>query len=215
MKADQVLIEHHDVLRGLLKKLGATTDEQGATRRKLLDELVSELGVHVRIEDELFYPAVQEVTPLLAISQAEHRQIDDQLAVVLRTDPGGPDFLIELNMLIATLEHHAGEEARVMFPQSHALGEAALESLLVVGADHHATARPRSWARIRGRGQRRSGSQPAATDGVSQGAGEADAQVALRPGPARLTCSSAAFSGIQLVLASRLSLVLPTRPMLS
>ncbi len=116
--------------------------------------------------------------------------------MVLRTDPGGPDFLIELNMLIATLEHHAGEEERVMFPQSHALGEAALESLLVVGADHHATARPRSWARIRGRGQRRSGSQPAATDGVSQGAGEADAQVALRPGPARLTCSSAAFSGI-------------------
>jgi iron-sulfur cluster repair protein YtfE (RIC family) len=62
MKADQVLIEHHDVLRELLKKLGATTDEQGATRRKLLDELVRELGVHVRIEDELFYPAVQEVT---------------------------------------------------------------------------------------------------------------------------------------------------------
>jgi len=129
MKADQVLIEHHDVLRGLLKKLGATTDEQGATRRKLLDELVRELGVHVRIEDELFYPAVQEVTPLLAISQAEHRAIDDQLAVVLRTDTAGPDFLVELEMLKETLDHHAGEEERVMFPQSHALGEEALEEL--------------------------------------------------------------------------------------
>jgi iron-sulfur cluster repair protein YtfE (RIC family) len=129
MKADQVLIEHHDVLRELLKKLGATTDEQGATRRKLLDELVRELGVHVRIEDELFYPAVQEVTPLLAISQAEHRAIDDQLAVVLRTDTAGPDFLVELEMLKETLDHHAGEEERVMFPQSHALGEEALEEL--------------------------------------------------------------------------------------
>jgi iron-sulfur cluster repair protein YtfE (RIC family) len=129
MKADQVLIEHHDVLRGLLKKLGATTDEQGATRRELLDELVRELGVHVRIEDELFYPAVQEVTPLLAISQAEHRAIDDQLAVVLRTDTAGPDFLVELEMLKETLDHHAGEEERVMFPQSHALGEEALEEL--------------------------------------------------------------------------------------
>lgn len=129
MKADQVLIEHHDVLRELLKKLGATTDEQGATRRKLLDELVRELGVHVRIEDELFYPAVQEVTPLLAISQAEHRAIDDQLAVVLRTDTAGPDFLVELEMLKETLDHHAGEEERVMFPQSHALGEETLEEL--------------------------------------------------------------------------------------
>ncbi|MBA3618082.1 MAG: hemerythrin domain-containing protein [Acidothermales bacterium] len=124
-----MLIEHHDVLRGLLKQLEATTDDQGKKRQKLLDSLVSELGVHVRIEDELFYPAVEKVTPLLAISQAEHRAIDDQLAVVLRTDTGGPDFATEVKMLAATLDHHAGEEERVMFPQSHALGEAALESL--------------------------------------------------------------------------------------
>jgi len=129
MKADQVLIEHHDVLRGLLTQLEETTDEQGKERKKLLDDLVSELGVHVRIEDELFYPAVEKVTPLLAISQAEHRAIDDQLAVVLRTDTGGLDFATEVKMLAATLHHHAGEEERLMFPQSHALGEEALEAL--------------------------------------------------------------------------------------
>ena len=129
MKADQVLIEHHDVLRGLLTQLEETTDEQGKERKKLLDDLVSELGVHVRIEDELFYPAVEKVTPLLAISQAEHRAIDDQLAVVLRTDTGGPDFATEVKMLAATLHHHAGEEERLMLPQSHALGEEGLEAL--------------------------------------------------------------------------------------
>jgi hypothetical protein len=32
-------------------------------------------------------------------------------------------------MLKETLDHHAGEEERVMFPQSHALGEEALEEL--------------------------------------------------------------------------------------
>ena len=129
MKADQVLIEHHNVLRGLLTQLEETTDEQGKERKKLLDDLVSELGVHVRIDDELFYPAVEKVTPLLAISQSEHRAIDDQLAVVLRTDTGGPDFATEVKMLAATLHHHAGEEERLMFPQSHALGEEALEAL--------------------------------------------------------------------------------------
>ena len=129
MKADQVLIEHHDVLRGLLTQLEDTTDEQGTERKKLLDNLVSELGVHVQIEDELFYPAVEKVTSLLAISQAEHRAIDDQLAVVLRTDTDGPDFATEVKMLAATLHHHAGEEERLMFPRSHALGEEALEAL--------------------------------------------------------------------------------------
>ncbi len=87
MKADQVLIEHHDVLRELLKKLGATTDEQGATRRKLLDELVRELGVHVRIEDELFYPAVQEVTPLLARRQSTARSTTSSPSSCAPTPP--------------------------------------------------------------------------------------------------------------------------------
>jgi len=67
----------------------------------LLDDVVSELGHHVRSEDELFYPAVGEVTALLAISQ---------------------------KMLAATLHHDAGEGTPHV-PQSHALGEEALESL--------------------------------------------------------------------------------------
>jgi len=64
-----------------------------------------------------------------AISQAEHRAIEDQLAVVLRTDTDGPDFGTEVKMLAATLHHHAGEEERLLFPQSHALGEETLEAL--------------------------------------------------------------------------------------
>lgn len=95
----------------------------------MLDDVVSEIGVHVRIGDELFCPAVEKVTALLAISQVEHRAIDDQLAVVLRTDTRGPDFATEVKMLSATLHHHAGDEERLMFPQSHALGEATLEAL--------------------------------------------------------------------------------------
>ena len=41
----------------------------------------------MRIEDELFYPAVQAASKLVAIAHAEHRQVFDQLAVVLRTPP--------------------------------------------------------------------------------------------------------------------------------
>lgn len=129
MKADQVLIEDHKVLRGLLTQLQATADGQDARRRELLNALVSELGIHVRIELELFYPAVHEVAPHLAVAHAEHRAIDDQLAVVLRTDTTGRDFLTEVEMLAATLEHHANEEESTMFLQAQALGEAALEAL--------------------------------------------------------------------------------------
>jgi hypothetical protein len=83
----------------------------------------------VQIEDELFYPAIAEVSTLLGQSHAQHRQIDDQLAVVLRTDPASEDFAVELDMLASTLDHHAGEEEDLMFFQAQALGSARLAAL--------------------------------------------------------------------------------------
>lgn len=129
MKADDLLIEDHGVIRELLHELGQSQPDQAEHRSQLLDRLLSVLDVHVQIENDLFYPAIRDVSPLFAIAHAEHRQIDDQLAVVFRTDPAGEDFHTEVAMLAATVEHHAREEEREMFPQAHALGESELESL--------------------------------------------------------------------------------------
>ncbi len=93
------------------------------------DELLRELEIHTQIEDELFYPAVSDVSPLLSLAHAEHRQIDDQLATVMRTSPDDPEFGTEVRMLEKTLRHHTMEEEQRMFPQSQALGEQRLEEL--------------------------------------------------------------------------------------
>ena len=130
MRADLLLIEDHTVLRTVLTELGGSTVDQVGRRSQLLDHLLDVLDVHVQIEDELFYPAIREVSPLFGVAHAEHRQIDDQLAVVFRTDPASEDFAIEVAMLTATLEHHATEEETDMFPQARAaLGDPALETL--------------------------------------------------------------------------------------
>ena len=129
MKADEVLIAHHDVLRGLLRDLAGTTGDQPEARGRLRDELLRELEIHTQIEDELFYPAVHDVSPLLSVAHAEHRQIDDQLATVLRTPVDDPEFGTEVRMLEKTVRHHAMEEEERIFPQSHALGGQRLEDL--------------------------------------------------------------------------------------
>lgn len=129
MKADEVLVAHHEVLRGLLDELASSDDTEVERRRRLRDDLLRELEVHTQIEDEVFYPAVRDVSPLLSLAHAEHRQIDDQLAVVMRTAPDDPGFADEVRMLSATLRHHTMEEEQRMFPQSHALGQARLEEL--------------------------------------------------------------------------------------
>ena len=129
MKADKVLIAHHDVLRHLLRRLAETSPGQTELRRRLRQELLRELEVHTQIEDELFYPAVRDVSPLLSVAHAEHRQIDDQLATVMRTALDDPEFVTEVRMLESTLHHHTLEEEQRMFPQSHALGQDRLERL--------------------------------------------------------------------------------------
>jgi iron-sulfur cluster repair protein YtfE (RIC family) len=127
VKADEVLIAHHDVLRGLLRELAEAT--QADVRGRLRDDLLRELEIHTQIEDELFYPAVRDVSPLLSVAHAEHRQIDDQLATVMRMDVEDPEFGTEVRMLEKTLRHHTMEEEQRMFPQSHALGEERLEEI--------------------------------------------------------------------------------------
>ena len=88
MNGFDVLVDHHNVMRSYCKKISAAprgSDE----RERLLDDFLVELDIHMRIEDDLFYPAVQAASTLVAIAHAEHRQVFDQLTVVLRTPPGG------------------------------------------------------------------------------------------------------------------------------
>jgi len=128
LKADDVLIAHHGVLRTLLTSIEGMsgTDRR---RRQLLDELVRELNIHTKIEEQLFYPAARNVSRLVDISFAEHRQLDDQVAVVLRTPIESERFDEEFRALRAGVEEHAGEEERIMFPECQALGDAELEAL--------------------------------------------------------------------------------------
>jgi hypothetical protein len=128
MNAYDVLFHHHHVLRGLCRKITEmppTSDE----RQAYLDELLVELDIHMRIEDDLFYPAVQAASKLVAIAHAEHRQVLDQLAVVLRTSPAATGYDDEWRSFVTVLDAHATEEERDLCPPPVELSTAELETL--------------------------------------------------------------------------------------
>ncbi len=128
MNAYDVLFEHHKVLRGLCEKITAippTTDE----RQDALDELLIELDIHMRIEDDLFYPAVSAASKLVAIAHAEHRQVWDQLAVFLRTPPTAPEYEHEWHSFVTVLDAHASEEERDLCPAPIDLSEDILDTV--------------------------------------------------------------------------------------
>ena len=115
MNGFDVLFDHHNTLRGLCKKITAMPPTS-TERQETLDEFLVELDIHMRIEDELFYPAVQAASKLVAIAHAEHRQVFDQLAVVLRTLPDAREYQDEWESFVTVLDAHADEEERDLCP---------------------------------------------------------------------------------------------------
>lgn len=115
MNAYDVLKEHHVVLKGLGRKISeAPVDSE--ERHALFDEMLIELDIHFRIEDDLYYPALREATKLIAVAHAEHRQVVDQLSVLLKTPQSAPGYEDEWNSFKTVLEAHADEEERDMIP---------------------------------------------------------------------------------------------------
>lgn len=117
MLPTDVLVGHHEQLRVLLRRLSASTTADAAERRRVLAALAGELTLHERIEDDIYYPTARRLSALVPIAHAEHRQMDDQVVTLLRTDPAGDRFAVELGVLAAALEHHAGKEETDMFPE--------------------------------------------------------------------------------------------------
>lgn len=115
MNAYDVLKDHHVVIKGLGRKVtDAPVNSQ--QRHELFDEMLVELDIHFRIEDDLYYPALAAATELIAVAHAEHRQVVDQLGVLLRTPQSAPGYEEEWNTFKTVLEAHADEEERDMIP---------------------------------------------------------------------------------------------------
>jgi hypothetical protein len=115
VNAYTVLEDHHKVLKGLVRKV-SLTPAAAPERQQYLDDLLVELDIHFRIEDDLFYPALSAASSLIAIAHAEHRQVIDQLSVLLRTPPTAPTYNDEWHSFATVLDAHADEEERDMIP---------------------------------------------------------------------------------------------------
>ncbi len=127
-KADEVLTEHHQVIRRLFETIEATPRRQ-PERRDLMRTLASELEIHEHVEDHIFYPAVRPVSEDVAVAHSEHRQLADLLAMTLKLDTASPEFEEHLRALHAAVDHHAGSEERSMFREAQRLGEPRLRAL--------------------------------------------------------------------------------------
>ena len=134
MDALELLKQDHQKVKELFEK---AEEAEGKEQEKIFEQIKTELETHARIEETVFYPAVQEheeLKDMVLESLEEHKQIKTLLREMDNLASDSEKFEPKLKVLMENVEHHAEEEEEgKMFPKlRQIMGKQKLEQL---GAD--------------------------------------------------------------------------------
>ena len=119
MDALELLKEDHQKVKELFEEAEGTEDQK--EKNRIFSEIQSELETHARIEETVFYPAMQqheELKEMVLESIEEHRQIKTLLKEIDNLKSDSEKFEPKLKVLMENVEHHAEEEEESkMFPK--------------------------------------------------------------------------------------------------
>lgn len=94
--------------------------ESNTVKIALVGQLCAALSVHVQIEEELFYPAIEaklEDPMLVPEARLEHMGVKNLIAQLEGVEPDGVMYDAKVKVLGDYVKHHIKEEQVHMFPQ--------------------------------------------------------------------------------------------------
>ena len=118
MNAFELLKEDHQKVSGIFEKLEPTTERALKTREELFAQLKNELDVHAYLEEQIFYPAIQEAdeTREITLEAFEEHRVVKRLLTELEAMPvDREEWGAKLKVLQENVEHHVEEEEGEMF----------------------------------------------------------------------------------------------------
>jgi len=126
MKATDLLRQDHERVSDLFRQCEQSAADE---RRSTLEQIADELQIHTQVEEELFYPAVQQVSGRVEDARASHEHVRRLVGEVEGLDPGSADLAGRLATLKGAVMAHVTEEEGGMFLDAARLGPDALEHL--------------------------------------------------------------------------------------
>jgi hemerythrin superfamily protein len=119
MDALELLKQDHQKVKELFEQ--AEDSEAGTEQKRIFNQIKTELETHARIEESVFYPAMQkhqELEEMVREALEEHSQVKSLLKEMENLVDDGEKFESKLQMLMEDVEHHAEEEEEgKMFPK--------------------------------------------------------------------------------------------------
>jgi iron-sulfur cluster repair protein YtfE (RIC family) len=124
MNAFTLLKSDHEKVAGILERIESTTERAIKTREELFTQLKNELDLHARIEEEIFYPALEEAeeTREITLEAYEEHRLVKQLLGELEAEPkDAEEWTAKFTVLKENIEHHVEEEEGEMFKKARAV----------------------------------------------------------------------------------------------
>ena len=101
------------------EKLKKDEDEEGM--QQVVQTVCKALGIHARIEEEIFYPALRnaaDADDALDEADVEHSHVKELVAQLEESEPGDELFEARVKVLSEYVEHHVKEEESTIFSKA-------------------------------------------------------------------------------------------------
>jgi len=122
MDALALLKKDHELVKDIFKKIEEAEDDQ-EERTSLFEQLMDEISVHERIEEEIFYPALQKLPNAkedVAESFEEHHVVD-MIVTEMDVEPDDEKWKAKFTVMKENVEHHIKDEEEKLFPKAEKL----------------------------------------------------------------------------------------------
>ncbi|HEY6065494.1 MAG TPA: hemerythrin domain-containing protein, partial [Thermoanaerobaculia bacterium] len=121
--ATKVLTRDHDRVRALFKEYPEDGKGSGRSKKDIVADLIRELTIHAKVEEEIFYPAIlgrreAESEKVVRESFEEHKIVKTLLEELSRMTPRDDQYDAKVTVLRESVEHHAKEEENELFEEA-------------------------------------------------------------------------------------------------
>ena len=116
-----LLIADHNRFRGTFARFRTAHEADNVPEMaKLVGLMSQDLRIHTTIEEEIFYPAAhdlsEEIGETVDEGLQEHHVADVLDEEIKGLTPGADEWVAKVMVLIESVEHHAEEEEKELFP---------------------------------------------------------------------------------------------------
>src|SRR5215468_12185910 len=120
MRATTILTKDHRLVNGLIATLEVTPRLSSTVRKRLFEQIRTNVMVHSQVEEEILYPILRNLMFMRGESKVdesyrEHQQVKDLLNSLAMMDPNTDAFDNKFEDFKSRIQHHVEEEEGDMF----------------------------------------------------------------------------------------------------